>query len=265
MRKTLQISNIIALIITIIINYLSNTGVFNRSTMASVSAEYQNYFTPAGYTFSIWGLIYIGLIAFVIYQSKGLFKKAEIPSVVLEIGWLFVISCAANCLWILAWLYEYTGTSVLIMILLLFSLMRIVISTRMELDQVPFKKIVFVWWPFSLYVGWITVALLANITAYLAKMQWDGFGISGISWTILIICIAGIVNVFLTWGRNMREAAIAAAWGLIGVAVANTNSFPSIVYTAVAVAILLLISSVVHAIKNVDENLRSHLHSKSLF
>lgn len=250
MKKTLQISNIIALIITIIINYLSNTGVFNRNTMASVSAEYHNYFTPAGYTFSIWGFIYIGLIAFVIYQSKGLFKKAEASSVVLEIGWLFVISCAANCLWILAWLYEYTGTSVLIMVLLLFSLMRIVICTRMELDQVPFKKIVFVWWPFSLYVGWITVALLANITAYLAKMQWNGFGISGISWTILIICIAGIINIFLTWGRNMREAAIAAAWGLIGVAVANANGFPSIVYTAIAIAVLLLISSAVHAYKN---------------
>lgn len=256
MKKTLQISNIIALIITIIINYLSNTGVFNGSTMASVSAEYQNYFTPAGYTFSIWGLIYIGLIAFVIYQSKGLFKKAEAPSVVLEVGWLFVISCAANCLWILAWLYEYTGTSVLIMILLLFSLMRIVISTRMELDEVPLKKIAFVWWPFSLYVGWITVALLANIAAYLAKMQWDGFGISGISWTILLICIAGIVNVFLTWGRNMREAAIAAAWGLIGVAVANSPSFPSIVYTAISVAILLLISSVVHAYRNRPKSLR---------
>ena len=256
MKKTLQISNIIALIITIIINYLSNTGVFNRSTMASVSAEYQNYFTPAGYTFSIWGLIYIGLIVFVVYQSKGLFKKAEVPSVVLEVGWLFVISCAANCLWILAWLYGYTGTSVLIMILLLFSLMRIVISTRMELDQIPLKKIVFVWWPFSLYVGWITVALFANITAYLAKMQWDGFGISGISWTILIICIAGSVNVFLTWGRNMREAAIAAAWGLTGVAVTNINRFPSIVYTAITVAILLLISSVVHAYRNRQRSLR---------
>lgn len=256
MKKTLQISNIIALIITIIINYLSNTGVFNRSTMASVSAEYQNYFTPAGYTFSIWGLIYIGLITFVVYQAKGLFRDAETPSVVLEVGWLFVISCVANCLWILAWLYEYTGTSVLIMILLLFSLMRIVISTRMELNEVPFKKIVFVWWPFSLYVGWITVALLANITAYLAKIEWDGFGISGINWTILIICFAGIVNVFLTWGRNMREAAIAAAWGLIGVAVTNINGFPSIVYTAVTVAILLLISSVVHAYRNRQSFLR---------
>lgn len=250
MKKTLQISNIIALVITIIMNYLSNTGIFNRSTMASVSAEYQNYFTPAGYAFSIWGLIYIGLIAFIIYQSKGLFKKSEVPSVVLEVGWLFVISCAANCLWILAWLYAYTGTSVVIMILLLFSLMRIVISTRMELDQVPLRKIVFVWWPFSLYVGWVTVALLANISAYLAKIQWDGFGISGISWTILFICIAGVVNIFLTWGRNMREAAIAAAWGLIAVAVANANEFPSIVYTAITVAVILIISSIAHGYRS---------------
>ncbi|HUH19466.1 hypothetical protein [Albibacterium sp.] len=250
MKKTLQAANIIALIITILMNYLSNTGIFNRSTMASVSAEYQNYFTPAGYAFSIWGLIYIGLIAFIVYQSKGLFSKAETPSVVLEVGWLFVISCAANCLWILAWLYNYTGTSVIVMILLLFSLMRIVISTRMELDYVPLKRIVFVWWPFSLYVGWITVALLANFAAYLAKIQWDGFGISGIYWTILFICIAGITHIFLTWNRNMREAAFAAAWGLIAVAVTNANEFPTIVYTAIIVAIILIISSIVHGFRS---------------
>jgi hypothetical protein len=73
MKKTLQIANILALIITLIINYLSNTGIFNGNTMATVSARYQNFFTPAGYAFSIWGVIYLGLAAFVIYQSWGFF------------------------------------------------------------------------------------------------------------------------------------------------------------------------------------------------
>jgi len=67
MKKIYQITNGVALVITVIINYLSNTGIFNGETMATVSAKYQNLFTPAGYAFSIWGLIYLGLFGFVIY------------------------------------------------------------------------------------------------------------------------------------------------------------------------------------------------------
>src|SRR5690606_5052567 len=199
MKKTLQAANIIALIITILMNYLSNTGIFNRSTMASVSAEYQNYFTPAGYAFSIWGLIYIGLIAFIVYQSKGLFSKAETPSVVLEVGWLFVISCAANCLWILAWLYNYTGTSVIVMILLLFSLIVSVIGCPVEINEVQLKIHVFFCLSLSLYLRKITVFLIPKYAAYLAKIQSDGFHIAGIYLLIQYIYIAGITQILLPW------------------------------------------------------------------
>ena len=231
-------------------NYLSNTGVFNDSTMASVSAKYQNLFTPAGYAFSIWGLIYLELIAFCIYQSKGLFKRAEVPAVVSEVGWLFVLSCIANCLWILAWLYDYTGASVIIMLLLLFFLLRIIIQTRMELDLVRFKTVAFVWWPFSMYAGWITVALVANVAAYLTKIEWNGFGISEVSWTVIMICVAGIVHLALTWIRNMREAAFVGAWALVAVAVANWNGNQTIVYAAIGISAILIISSGIHGYQN---------------
>ena len=153
MKKTLQTANILALIVTLIINYLSNTGIFNGNTMATVSARYQNFFTPAGYAFSIWGLIYLGLAAFVIYQSRGLFNDKPVHAIVEKIGWLFVISCAANSLWVFAWLYDYTGLSVIIMAVLLTSLLLIVLRTRMEMDLLPIKKIAFEWWPFASYLG----------------------------------------------------------------------------------------------------------------
>ena len=250
MKKRLQIANTIALIVTIIINYLSNTGIFNGNTMATVSAKYQNYFTPAGYAFSIWGLIYIGLFAFVIYQARNFFKKVENDWPVLQIGWWFVVSCIANCLWVLAWLYDYTGLSVLIMVLLLVSLLRIIIKTNMEIEDAPLKKIAFVWWPFCLYSGWITVALIANIAAYLTKVKWNGFGLSEITWTILMICVAGIINLFMTWNRNMREYALVGAWALIAIAVANWNGVQMIVQTAIVVAVILVLSSAVHAYIN---------------
>lgn len=250
MKKILQIANAIALIVTLIINYLSNTGIFNGNTMATVSARYQNYFTPAGYAFSIWGLIYLGLLAFVVYQGRSLFSKTADEWPVKEIGLWFVISCVANSLWVFAWLYDYTGLSVIIMIVLLISLINIIVNTRMELDDLPLKKIAFVWWPFSLYSGWITVALVANVAAWLTKNHWNGFGISGMAWAVIMIVVAGIINLFITWNRNMREFALVGSWALIAIAVANWNSARSVAITALVVASILIISSGIHGYKN---------------
>ncbi len=250
MQKTLSVANMIALIVTIVLNYLSNTGIFNGNTMSTVSAEYQNLFTPAGYAFSIWGLIYFGLLAFVIYHLTIAFRSNQEYNVVLNVGWWFVISCMSNCAWIFAWLYNYTGLSVIIMMGLLFSLVVIVLKTRMELDYLPLKQIAFVWWPFSLYIGWITVALVANIAAYLTKINWGGFGISATTWTIIMILVAGIIYFLLTWYRNMREYALVGVWGLMAIAVANWTTEPAIVQASIIVSVSLFFSSAVHAIKN---------------
>jgi len=251
LKKLLQISNGVALIITIVINYLSNTGIFGGNTIGGVSGEYRNYFTPAGYAFSIWGLIYLGLIAFVIYQGRSLFiKTAKDDSLVLQIGWWFVISCIANSLWVPAWLYGMTGVSVVLMCLLFFSLIKIVVNTRMELDDVPLAKIMFFWWPIDFYSGWIAVALIANVSAYLTKISWDGFGISEISWAIIMICVAGAVNLFMTWTRNMREFGLVGVWALVAVAVANVDGVLSIFISAIIMSIIVFISSTTHAYKN---------------
>lgn len=256
MKKFLQTGNVIAFLVTLILNYLSNTGIFNGNTMASVSAEYENLFTPAGYAFSIWGLIYLGLFAFIIYQGRSLFTPAP-DDFVSRIGIWFIVSCLANSLWVLAWLYEFTGLSVLIMIVLLFSLVKIIISLNMELDDVPVKKIAFVWWPFSIYSGWITVALIANIAAWLSKIGWDGFGLSDVNWTIIMICIATAINLLITWTRNMREFAMVAVWALIAIAFPNRYSHEPIYITALLAAAIITLSTCVHAYKN-----RKNLYSR---
>lgn len=250
MKKTLQVANIIALIVTVVINYLSNTGVFNNSTMASVSARYSNYFTPSGYAFSIWGLIYLLLAAFAIYQARGISGEREVPAVVEKIGWLFVVSCAANSAWVLAWLYDFTGLSVLIMIILLSSLWMIIVRTRMEMDLIPIKKIALTWWPFAIYLGWISVALIANVAAYFTKIGWDGFGLSPIAWTVIMICVAGLVYVGLTWKRNLRESSMVGVWALVAVAVANWGTAPAVVNAALIVSAIIFISSGIHAYRN---------------
>ncbi len=249
MKKILQIANGVALIITIIINYLSNTGIFNGNTMSDVSARFQNLFTPAGYAFSIWGLIYFCLLAFVIYQGRSLFKKTAEDGIVLKIGWWFVISCLCNCLWVVAWLYDYTGFSVLLMLVLLFSLLRIIVNLNMEREKIQLRESAFTRWPFAIYAGWITVALIANVSAYLTKIQWNAWGLSDTSWAIIMICIAGMVNLFITWNRNMSEFALVGVWALVAIAVANREISQPVVQVALAVSVVLFMSSAIHIFK----------------
>lgn len=249
-KKTLQIVNGIAFVSTVIVNYLAATGMINGRTMADISARYETYFTPAGYAFSIWTFIYLGLLGFVIYQGLSLFKKETNNEAANQVGWWFIITCAANCFWVISFLYDYIGLSVLIMIILLFALVQIIFRTNMEMELIPLKKVALVWWPFCLYAGWITVALVANVAVWLTKIGWGGFGVGEITWTVIMIIIAGAINILITWSRNMREFGLVGVWALIAIAVANWGEVPSVVYAAIVVAAVVFLSSVVHGYKN---------------
>ena len=160
------------------------------------------------------------------------------------------MSCLANSCWVLAWIYEYTGLSVLIMIVLFLSLLMIVLRTRMELTDPPLKTIAFVWWPFCLYSGWISVALIANIAVYLSKIGWSGLGISETGWAIVMILIAGGIHLLMTWRRNMREFALVGAWALVAIGVADHERAQSVAVVAFIVAGLLCVSSGLHGYRN---------------
>ena len=250
MKKLLQVLNVITFLVMVAVNYISNTGAIAGETMATVSARYENLFTPAGYAFSIWGLIYVSLLMFVVYQARDLFSNNKEVRIVHQVGWWFVISCTANVLWIFAWLNQYLLISVLIMLVLLFSLVKIILNTRMELDDEPLPVIAFVWWPFSFYSGWISVAIIANVAAYLTSIDWKGFGISEATWTVLMILIAGVINLVITWTRNMREFALVGVWALVAIAVANWNGELPVVITSLLVAAILFVSSSLHGYKN---------------
>lgn len=243
--KTLAIFNAIALAVTLIVNYMSNTGVFNGNTMETVSDAYHNLFTPAGYAFAIWGVIYLLLIGFVIY-SFTILKKEKERGIIDRIGTKFIVTCVANSLWVITWLYDYTGVSVLIMIVLFIALLRIVSRTKMELTNPPLRVVAFVWWPFAVYSGWISVALIANISAYLTKIGWESIGISESTFTVTMLIVAGILHVFMTWRRNMREFAMVGTWALIAVAVSNESQSETVYLTALVVAAVIFLSAVIH-------------------
>ena len=243
----MPILNIIALLATIAISYLSVTGIFNGNTMAIQSARYPTLFTPAPWAFSIWGLIYLALGAFVIFQARD---NEEAKNLRTQIGGWFLLSCIANSCWVVAWMYDQVGLSVLIMILLLFSLFKIILRTDMELTDPPLRIVASVWWPFCLYSGWITVALFANVSAWLVNIQWDGFGLSPTVRAIIMTMMAGAVYLFMTWRRNMREYAMVGAFALIAVALADRDRAPAVTTVAFIVAGILFLSSSIHAYRN---------------
>jgi hypothetical protein len=248
-KKTLAILNAVFLAITLVMNYLSNTGYFNGNTMKTVSDRYHNLFTPAPYAFSIWGLIYLFLLVFIIY-SFIILKREKESHIISEISIWFIITCIANSLWVVAWLYDHIGISVLLMLILLLALVKIILNTKAELTNPPFRIVACVWWPYTIYAGWISVALIADIAAFLTKIQWSGFGFSESAWAIIMIVIAGMLYLFITWKRNMREYALVGTWALIAVAIANKENHHDIYLAALLTAIIIAVSSMAHAFKN---------------
>ncbi|MBF8456638.1 tryptophan-rich sensory protein [Kaistella sp. G5-32] len=243
MLKKLQIANGFFLIFTIIFNYLSNTGIFNGKTIANVSDQYHNLFTPAGYAFSIWGVIYLLLIGFVYYTGRSLFNpsKNEADGFVKKIGWWFVVSCLANCAWILTWLYGYTGLSVIVLSIAFISLL-IILMEALKYNSTIAQKW-FINFPFQIYAGWVSVALIAAVAAWLTKIKWSAFEISEEKWTIVMIVIATIIHVVMIFKKNAPIFALVAVWALIAIAVANKEVSQYIYIAALIAAGFIFISS----------------------
>lgn len=250
MVKALKILNIVALLITLSVNYLSNTGFFNDETMASISAKYHNLFTPAGYAFSIWGIIYLLLLGFVIYYgpfAKNTFAKER---VICNTGWWFFVSCLANCLWIVTWLYDYTLLTIPVMILLFISVMKIILNNKEIIKAENLKNILFLRLPFYIYSGWISVALIADVAAYLKKIKWSGFGISEITWTVIMFVTAALIHLYMLWKHNMIAFALVAVWALIAIAVANQNSSGTVYYVAIFTSVILSLNIIAKMVTN---------------
>ena len=250
MKKTLQIANGFFLVFTIIFNYLSNTGIFNGKTIANVSDQYHNFFTPAGYAFSIWGLIYLLLIGFVLYTGKSLFKAEnnDADSFVEKIGWWFIISCIANCAWIVTWLYGFTGASVIVLLISFIALLKILLVALNYNASATQKWFINI--PFQIYTGWVSVALIAAAAAWLTKIEWQGFGITAVNWTIILISIATIIHLYMTWQKNAPVFALVASWALVAIAIANKEASHQIYLVALIAASLIFISSCIKIINN---------------
>lgn len=241
----LKILNTVAFLGMIAVNALANIIPFNGRTTGEVSDLYPNLFTPAAFTFSIWGLIYVLLALFVLVQF-GVFHVEESvrEEAVNRIGWLFFVSCLANAGWIFAWHYELLPLSVLLMLVLLASLILIVARLKpLSLPRIRDKMLIRL--PFSVYFGWITVATIANITALLVGFGWDGRGISEEVWTVLILSVGLLIAVAVMLKNRDSAYGLAVFWAYLGILVKHispegfASGYPVVIFTVcVCMAVL---------------------------
>jgi len=238
----LRYANILFFALTVIVNSIvGSTTLIGGKNTAQISDANPTLITPAGYVFSIWGIIYILLGVFVVYQAL---PKQQGKDYQKKIGWLFVLSSLLNIVWLFLWQFEYLPLSVVIMFLLLASLILIYLRLGVGKSKVTMGERLAIHLPFSVYLGWITVASIANVSATLVSLNWDGFGISPEIWAALVVAVALIITVLMLITRKDVAYSLVIIWALVGIGVKQSGNQTVVLLTevgAVIVAIVLIV------------------------
>jgi hypothetical protein len=238
----------IAYLCMVAVNTLANTIPINGKGTGQVSDSYQNLFAPAGITFAIWGVIYVLLALYVLYQFgfQRHHQKISLDLVFKTIGPAFILSSLANSAWIFAWHYDMIGLSMGLMIVILLSL--ITINGMLKKVELKTREKLFVKVPFSVYFGWITIATIANATTLLVSLGFDGFGIDEYFWTIFILIVGLIIGAITTYLNKDIAYGAVIIWAYIGIWIKHASvggfdgMYPLIIYTAVfSIAVMTLI------------------------
>jgi hypothetical protein len=226
-NKIRQALIILSVAAVIVVNGLANALPINGQATGEISDRFEVFFVPAGYVFSIWGLIYLGLIAYAIYQALP--AQAENP-ILKKIAGPFLLSSAANIAWIFLWHYEFFPLTLVVMLALLGTL--IAIYLILDIGRAPVSRAMkwFVHVPFSIYLGWITVATIANATSLLHFLEWNGWGISPEAWTLIMLAAGVIIGAIISLTRGDVAYALVLIWAFAGIAVKHEDT--AIVATA---------------------------------
>jgi hypothetical protein len=214
-------------------NYLANALPINGLNTGEVSALFPNYFVPAGYTFSIWGVIYLLLLVFIVYQSRGWVGDYTDANWIYTIGNLFFYTCLFNATWIIAWHFLQPLLAFGLMLLLLYTLIRIYIRLESADSTSPAPKLVKI--AFSTYLAWISVATIANATAVLVYYNWIPPVLSPAQWAGTMILVAALLGIYFIWKKGDYIFGLVIIWALAGIYSARLYSEELYIFIKVAI------------------------------
>jgi hypothetical protein len=215
-----QISVALTILATIVVNVLADTLPINGLNTGAISDRFKVYFVPAGYVFAIWGVIYIGLIAFAIFQALP--SQRENPRL-RATGWWIALGGLANIAWIFLWHYELFTLTLIAMLVLLGTLIITYLGLGTGRRTVSRAETWAVRVPFSIYLGWITVATIANITELLYFLNWNGFGVSAEVWMYIMLVAVFVIATLMNFSRRDIAYTAVILWALAGISVKFAN------------------------------------------
>ena len=215
-----QIFVTLTILATIVVNVLANALPINGQNTGAISDRFQVYFVPAGYVFSIWGVIYIGLIALATFQALP--SQRENPRM-RSTGWWITLGGLANIAWIFLWHYEQFPLTLIAMMVLLGTLIITYLRLGIGRSTVSKAETCTVHVPISIYLGWITVATIANVTSLLNYLNWDGFGIAAEVWMWLILAAVFVIATLMNFSRRDIAYTGVILWALAGISVKHAD------------------------------------------
>jgi hypothetical protein len=238
-----QVVNVVAVLVTLVVNGLANGLPLNGQTTGEISDRFDVYFVPAGYVFSIWGVIYLALIAFAIYQALP--SQKDNPRL-RRVGYLFALSCAANVTWLFLWHFELFSLAMAAIVALLLLLIAIYVRLEIGRTTVSTAEMWLVRVPFSIYLGWVTVAVIANASSWLDYVGWGGWGISPEAWTVIMLAVATALTAGVAFTRGDVAYGLVAVWAFVGIGVKHAGT-PVVSTTAWGAAVVAAVVTLLGA------------------
>ncbi|UYN90491.1 MAG: tryptophan-rich sensory protein [Anaerolineales bacterium] len=233
-----RIVSVVLTLLTITVNAMANILPINGQTTGEISDRFAIRFVPAGYVFSIWGLIYVGLIAFAVYQALPAQRGNKLLDQIAPAYW---IASLANAAWIVLWHYEQFTLTIIVIVVLLLSLISIYRSIRTAKQDAGFLWCVQI--PFSIYLGWASVATIANASQVLTFLGWGAWGLSAELWAVIMLVTASLLGAAMLLRERDAAYALVLVWAFVGIALKQADS-ALVANAAWALATVLALGSV---------------------
>ncbi len=211
-RSTKAWVNLILLALTLVVNGLGAFGVINGLSQKEISDMYQTLITPAPSTFSVWSVIYtlliISLLVMIVKKDDDYYGAA-----IDRITPLFWLSCVLNIIWIVLFSFLQIGLSTVFILAFAITLSLIV----KQIGTLQTKKRWLLPAAFGMYSGWLLIATVVNVAAWLVKIGWNGFGISPEIWSIIILIVAVGLTLVVVFNTKNAVIPLPIAWGYYGI------------------------------------------------